>query len=88
MGAVPPGSYLAVSDTTRDIDTQRVAPIVSRLNTRLGPAQMNMRTRAEIAAYFDGLHLVEPGLVPLPQWRALANPVHVIPCYAGVARKP
>jgi hypothetical protein len=88
MDAVPPGSYLTVSDTTRDIDTERVAPIVSRLNTRLGPAQMSMRTRAEIAAYFDGLDFVEPGLVPLPEWRAQANPAHVIPCYAGIARKP
>lgn len=40
------------------------------------------------AGFLDGLELVDPGLVPLPQWRALASPAHVIPCYAAVARKP
>jgi hypothetical protein len=49
---------------------------------------MTMRTREQIAAYFDGLELVEPGLVPLPEWRALAHPAHAIPCYAGIGRKP
>jgi S-adenosyl methyltransferase len=37
------------------------------------------RTRADFAAFFDGLEYVEPGLVPLPQWRALAEPSQVIP---------
>ena len=46
------------------------------------------RTRDQIAAYYTGLDLVEPGLVFLPEWRALGNPAHLIPCYAGVARKP
>jgi hypothetical protein len=88
MDAVPAGSYLTVGDTTTDIDTERVATATSRLNQRLGPAQMKMRSRAEIAAYFDGLEFVPPGLVPLPQWRAEPNPHQVIPCYAGIARKP
>lgn len=29
-----------------------------------------VRTRAEIARFFDGLALVEPGLVPTPLWRS------------------
>ena len=28
-----------------------------------------MRSAAEIAAFFDGLELVEPGVVFLPEWR-------------------
>ena len=88
MDAVPPGSYLAHSDTTGDIDTERVATATARLNARLGPAQLHRRTRDQIAAYYTGLDLVEPGLVFLPEWRALGNPAHLIPCYAGVARKP
>ena len=48
---------------------------------------MNPAGRAAIARYFDGLNLVNPGLVPVPQWRTLANPV-VIPAYAGMGRKP
>ena len=88
MDAVPPGSYLAQSDTTGDIDTERVATATARLNARLGPAQLHRRTRDQIAAYYTGLDLVEPGQVFLPEWRALGNPAHLIPCYAGVARKP
>jgi S-adenosyl methyltransferase len=88
MDAVPSGSYLAQSDTTGDIDTDRVATATARLNARLGPAQLHRRTREQMAAYYTGLDLVEPGLVLLPEWRALANPAHMIPCYAGVARKP
>jgi S-adenosyl methyltransferase len=55
---------------------------------RLGPAQLHRRTREQIAGYFTGLEMVRPGLVFLPEWRAAADPAHVIPCYAGVARKP
>jgi hypothetical protein len=88
MEAMPPGSYLAVSDTAKDIDTDRVANATSRLNARMGPTQLTLRTREEIGRYFEGLDLVDPGLVPLAEWRALADPRNVIPCYAGVARKP
>jgi hypothetical protein len=87
MDATAAGSYLTVGDTTTDIDTDRVAGATARLNARLGPARMTMRPRDQIAAYFDGLDFIEPGLVPLPEWRGHANPGHVIPCYAGVARK-
>ena len=27
------------------------------------------RTHEEILAYFDGLELLDPGLVPMPEWR-------------------
>jgi hypothetical protein len=86
MDAVPPGSYLTISDTTTDIDTERVTDGTARLNARLGPAQSTLRTRDQIARYFDGLELVEPGIVPMPQWRTLPNPL-VIPVYAGMGRK-
>jgi len=88
MDAMPSGSYLVHSDTTGDIDSERVATATARLNARLGPAQLHRRTREQMAAYFTGLDMVEPGLVFLPEWRAPANPAHMIPCYAGVGRKP
>jgi hypothetical protein len=84
--AVPSGSYLTISDTTTDIDTERLTAGTERLNARLGPAQSTPRPRAAIARYFDGLELLEPGLVPMPQWRDPANPL-VIPVYAGMGRK-
>jgi hypothetical protein len=88
MQAMPSGSYLAVSDTASDIDTERVSGTTAQLNTRMGPARLTLRSRDEIAGFLDGLELVDPGLVPLPEWRALANPTYVIPCYAAVGRKP
>jgi len=86
MDAVPPGSYLTISDTTTDIDTERVTDGTARLNARLGPAQSTLRSRAQIERYFDGLELVEPGIVPMPQWRTVPNSL-VIPVYAGMGRK-
>ena len=87
MDAVPSGSYLTISDTTTEIDTERVTNGTARLNARLGPARSTLRTQAQIAGYFDGLELVEPGIVPLPQWRTLPNPL-VVPLFAGMGRKP
>jgi len=88
MDAMPPGSYLTVTDTTRDIHPDQGAAVTQRLNARLGPAQLTMRTRAEILGYFDGLDLVDPGLVSLPYWRPVTEPPGLLNAYAGVARKP
>lgn len=88
IGAMPPGSYLTMSDTTRDIETQQMMAGAAQYNARLGPNVFTPRTGAEFAAFFDGLEMVEPGLVPLPQWRALADPKQVIPMYAAMGRKP
>jgi hypothetical protein len=88
MRAVLPGSYLTMSDTTRDIRTEEMMTGASEYNQRLGPTQFTPRSRAEFAAFFDGLEFVDPGLVPLPEWRALADPRQAIPMYAAMARKP
>jgi hypothetical protein len=87
MDAMPPGSYLTISDTTADIDGERAANVAERLNTRMGSARLTMRSREEIAGFFEGLDMVDPGLVPLPQWRALFNPGQLINAYAGMGRK-
>jgi O-methyltransferase involved in polyketide biosynthesis len=87
LDAVPPGSYLTMSDTTRDIDTERMTTGAARYNARLGPNLFTPRTREDIARFFAGLDFVKPGLVPLPQWRALANPKELIPAYACMGRK-
>ncbi|MGI8447189.1 MAG: SAM-dependent methyltransferase [Streptosporangiaceae bacterium] len=87
MGATPPGSYLVVSDTARDFD-ERTETATAELNQRMGPVRQTRRSCEEIAAYFEGLDLAEPGLVLMPEWRARADPAHAIHCYAGVGRKP
>jgi hypothetical protein len=90
MEAMPSGSYLVVSDTTRDINTQQVAESTARLNQRMGGTRQIRRSREEIAAFFDGLDFIDPGLVPLPHWRTItpAPSSSAVAAYAGVARKP
>jgi hypothetical protein len=88
LEAVPPGSYLVVSDTAADIDAEIVAEAARRYNQRLGPVRQTRRTKDEFAGYFKGLELVDPGIVVLPEWRTRPKPDQHIRAYAGVARKP
>ena len=88
MYAVPPGSYLAISHPANDINSPGVRRLASRLN-ELMPVKLRFRSQAEVARFFDGLELVEPGLVRAPEWRPdsdrdLENPAAV---WAGVARR-
>jgi O-methyltransferase involved in polyketide biosynthesis len=87
LGALPAASYLTVSDTVRDIDTGRVTAGTAQLNQRMGGTQLTLRTRPDFERFFTGLELVEPGVVPLPDWRGPGSE-HPIPCYAGMGRKP
>jgi SAM-dependent methyltransferase len=88
MDAVPSGSYLAISHPARDIDVDGIRDLAYQLH-ELMPMELRFRSRAEVAALFDGLELVEPGVVRVPEWRPdsegdLANPATV---WGGVARK-
>jgi len=48
-----------------------------------------LRTPEEIAAFFDRLDLIEPGVVPVPRWRpADSGPPPDLQNFGGVARKP
>ncbi|AWI32275.1 SAM-dependent methyltransferase [Streptomyces tirandamycinicus] len=50
-----------------------------------------MRSREEIARFFDGFEMVEPGLVSMPDWRpetpAAQEDPYAFSGYAGVGRK-
>jgi hypothetical protein len=88
MDAVPSGSYLAISHPASDIDVVGIRNLAHQLH-ELMPMELRFRSRAEVTALFDGLELVEPGLVRIPKWRPdsdedLANPATV---WGGVARK-
>ncbi|WP_329520039.1 SAM-dependent methyltransferase [Spirillospora sp. NBC_01491] len=89
MDAVPSGSHLFVTcfcasgQESRDAEQQYLA--------MLGTGRF--RTPDEITAYFDGLELLEPGVVALPLWR----PEGEVPAelsvgqrlmFGGIARKP
>jgi S-adenosyl methyltransferase len=89
MSAVPAGSYLAVSTLTTDTGTGtgRIARVSAQLNERMGPTRLTPRARDQIARYFDGTDLIEPGLVHLLQWRATADPGLAPAALAGLGRK-
>jgi len=89
MEAVPSGSWLALSHPARDVHPQQVTEAASRFN-QLAPANATLRTRAEILRFFDGLELLEPGLVQIHRWRpGLSAPGRNQEAagYCGLARK-
>jgi S-adenosyl methyltransferase len=91
MDAVPSGSYLVVSHPTTELGGEANAEAMRFWNEHAKPP-ITARTGAEIVRFFEGLELIDPGLVPCSQWRP--DPVDVgqaaptVPLYAGVARKP
>jgi hypothetical protein len=72
MDAVPAGSYLALSQVASDIEPERMAEAAKRYN-RLARETQRHRTHTEVATFFDGLDLVEPGLVAVQQWRPASD---------------
>jgi hypothetical protein len=66
--AMPSGSYLAISHASVEGIEPESRARAEALYTRSGNP-IKMRTRAEIASFFEGLDLVEPGLVCVPLWR-------------------
>jgi hypothetical protein len=68
MRAVPPGSYLALTHPAADIDADAMADAQQRQN-QMQAEQVTFRRRDEVARFFGGLEMVEPGLVRAPEWR-------------------
>ena len=66
--ALAPGSYLVVCHACRDASPDATAAAETVYRSRVA-AKGRARTRAEIAGFFDGFTLVDPGLVWMSQWR-------------------
>jgi O-methyltransferase involved in polyketide biosynthesis len=63
-----PGSYLVGSICTSEgAEPEMLAEVTQTYAGARMP--FTLRSRAQIMALFDGLHLIEPGLVSLPEWR-------------------
>jgi hypothetical protein len=91
MAEIPPGSYLAVSHPANDIQVEGSPPAAEEALNRLMRGGLTLRTQAEVAPFFSGLELVEPGLVPLNRWRPDPDDKRYggeIAIWGGVARKP
>jgi hypothetical protein len=88
MAALPSGSYLAVYDGT-DSDPAYTEAIRT-YNSASGAVPYIPRTQEQIVGYFDGLELLEPGVVPVTRWRPDPgqDDVPEVSCSGGLARKP
>jgi S-adenosyl methyltransferase len=95
--ALPAGSYLAISHGTRDIPARpdmsreemtEMGTKVERLY-QLTTGSLVTRTHAEVERFFDGLNLLDPGVVEIQRWRPDGRrPMLPGGFYGGVGRKP
>src|SRR6266545_1306793 len=88
VGAVPSGSYLTMNDGT---DTSQEVVEAARIWNQSAKPPYHLRSPERIARFFDGLELVEPGVVSPPRWRPEPSPSGLpagIDSFCGVARKP
>jgi hypothetical protein len=92
LDAAPSGSYLALNDGTDVIDKPAVEAAQGAYN-QSGAIPYHPRSPEQIAGFFEGLELVEPGVVSCPRWRP--DPAEAgnglpaeVDAFGGVGRKP
>ncbi|GAA0216500.1 SAM-dependent methyltransferase [Actinomadura nitritigenes] len=90
LDAVPPGSYFAMYDGTNVVHGEASDRIVDVWNAS-GNAGLVLRTPEGIRRFFDGLELLDPGVVPVNEWRpevTVGTEPEPVDAYGGVGRKP
>jgi hypothetical protein len=89
LTAVPRGSYLALSHLASDIESAAMAESKRQLDPLLYE-QRTHRTHAQVERFFDGLDVIEPGVVRVPEWRpdSELEATAPAPLWCGVGRKP
>jgi hypothetical protein len=87
--ACTPGSFVTISHPASDIDAEHHSEMVRRMNQSM-TQKVTLRDKAGVTGLFDGLELVEPGVVLASQWRPDSDIEAATPTvlWAGVARKP
>jgi S-adenosyl methyltransferase len=87
LDGLPSGSYLSINDS---VNTSEALEEALRVYEASGAVPYRTRTPEQFAGYFDGLDLVEPGVVNVDDWRpdpdAPRGPA--IPQLGAVGRKP
>jgi len=88
--ALAPGSYVVISHGTTDGQPPHVAEAMEHYAQTT--AEFQPRSHAAVLRFFDGLDLIDPGLVPVAQWRPDhpqdAGHAKRIAAYGGAGRKP
>ncbi len=89
LDALPSGSYLALSDGTDTDVALNEAIAVYNANSA---SSYHLRSLEQIARFFDGLELVEPGVVESSHWRPEVADIDDGPtgveAACGIGRKP
>jgi trans-aconitate methyltransferase len=91
LDALAPGSFLAISDTTIEDQDAVLTESARRMNEGMaGRTTQTRRSRADLLRFFDGLSLVEPGLVTMDDWRPGPDeaPRLDIAAHCALGRKP
>lgn len=83
-----PGSYLALSQHTADYQSLTYSAAAVEYEKMV--AGITMRSHDEVTALFAGFDLVDPGIVPIAEWRPEPGQESgdKIYYYGGVGRKP
>ncbi|MDQ7905146.1 SAM-dependent methyltransferase [Phytohabitans sp. ZYX-F-186] len=66
--AMPTGSYLVLTHSTAEIHGEPMLRVM-RETTERGGTPIRARTKMELERFFDGLDLLEPGVVTCSRWR-------------------
>ncbi|GAA2093318.1 SAM-dependent methyltransferase [Streptomyces albiaxialis] len=95
VSQLAPGSFLCLTHATSEVNDPALAALGKEVEEiyAAGGTPLRLRTSAEVARFFRGLELIDPGITMAHQWR----PDPAMPSelkenepsmYAGVARKP
>ena len=86
--ATAAGSFLTISHAAKDIEADAMGEAAAESNKRMAQ-QATLRSGEEVTRFFDGLDLVEPGVVPLNEWRPDSELTRRITSigWGGVGRK-
>jgi hypothetical protein len=86
LGGLPAGSYLALADS---ISSGRAHQEAGEQYAQTGAVPYQLRSPGQIKDFFTGLKLVDPGVVPVPEWRPGPSPFPParVDTLGGVGRK-
>jgi hypothetical protein len=89
MDAVPSGSFLALTHLASDLLGQDAQDGLEDVNAQKMRMRFTSRDREQVARFFEGTELVEPGLVRVEEWRPdpAASGAGRSSLWCGVGRK-
>jgi hypothetical protein len=89
IDGMPSGSYLSIAQLASDVLPEMTE--ACRKMSESFPVPCLPRSRSEVARFFDGLELLEPGVVQVHHWRPGSDDLPAstsVPVHVGLAQKP